>query len=334
MAKKDEFEFNVKSKREKKEKPEKPIKEKEPKVGLSDDGDFNFDKQIKREKAKKEPKERKLKDDEGSFEIGDSKKSKKPTKEPKEKQIKLSDDDVSLEKEKKEKKPFSHYLNTFLWGKNYANLDKEEKKKKWYRPTLIIFGIAFAIAVIILAILIIASFKEPVDPITDMTIISYPEKTIYFVGEEASYYGLKINVTYSDGTSEIIDYTQCEFSGFDNTVPTVYNTIFATYKNHKVVFGFEILENPELIHPSKGEFTEITIKELPKTEYKVGEWISVEGGVLTKHYSDGYTEDIPLEHSHLRVDFNTNTPGTYTIRVLYFEDGNPGTASYTITVTE
>ena len=330
MAKKDEFEFNIKSKREKKEKPEKPSKEKEPKLSLSDDGDFNFDKQIKREKAKKEPKERKLKDDEGSFEIGGKRKSEKAFKEPKERKIKLSEDDISLN-EGSGKKPFSHYLNTFLWGKNYAELDNAGKKKKWYRPTVIIASLILVIVAIVAVVFAILPNGEVGEyGIKNIQILSQPEKTEYYVGDEPTYSGLKVLVTFNNASTMILGPNDCEITGFDSSEPASDQQITVKYQGFSTAFTIVIKERVEV---PTGMYNGLSFKTLPKTEYKVGEWLDCTGGVLLRHYDDGTTIELELEDKYV-YGFKTLEPGTYTVSVKYVEQGYLASTTFTITVTE
>lgn len=81
------------------------------------------------------------------------------------------------------------------------------------------------------------------------------------------------------------------------------------------------------------KFNGVSIKTMPKTEYKVGDYLSIEGGVLLLHYDDGSTREVVLDYYHIE-GFSSKEPGTYTLTVKYVEDGFLATCTYEITVTE
>lgn len=77
----------------------------------------------------------------------------------------------------------------------------------------------------------------------------------------------------------------------------------------------------------------IYLETLPKTEYKVGESLDTTGGVLVRKYKDGSSAKISLINSYV-YGFNTSTPGTYTLTVIYIENGLQAQTSYEIVVSE
>ena len=86
-----------------------------------------------------------------------------------------------------------------------------------------------------------------------------------------------------------------------------------------------IVENKDMVG--------VSFKTLPKTQYKVGDWMSVEGGVLLVKYDDGSTKEVELTYDHV-YGFTTAEPGTFTLYVKYVEEGLLSETTYTITVTE
>jgi hypothetical protein len=75
---------------------------------------------------------------------------------------------------------------------------------------------------------------------------------------------------------------------------------------------------------------------LPKTEYKVGEWFDVTGGMILREYNNGSTEPTVLLGTHIEGwdEAYAGGVGTYTLTVKYKENGVIATTTYTITVTE
>ena len=82
----------------------------------------------------------------------------------------------------------------------------------------------------------------------------------------------------------------------------------------------------------------IYIKTMPKTEYKVGEWIDMSGGVLLAQYTDGSTEDIIMSdvenNGMVFCGFGSDYPGVIPISVEYTEGAITSKTVYNITIKE
>lgn len=79
----------------------------------------------------------------------------------------------------------------------------------------------------------------------------------------------------------------------------------------------------------------IYFKTLPKTEYKLNEWIDRNDGVLLVQYTDGTTEEISLIDSNASIyGFGTSQVGVRQLTVKYTEGGITSQTVYYITVTE
>lgn len=77
----------------------------------------------------------------------------------------------------------------------------------------------------------------------------------------------------------------------------------------------------------------IYFKSFPKTEYAIGDWLSVKGGVLCVQYTDGTTEDVSLNYSMVS-DFETTKTGKYMLTVSYSLDGRIYRTTYQYTVSD
>jgi hypothetical protein len=78
----------------------------------------------------------------------------------------------------------------------------------------------------------------------------------------------------------------------------------------------------------------ITLETLPKTEYRIDEWLDTTGGVLLCEYADGSVYRLSLVNSYIFGWENVNGPGEYVLTVKYMENGTLAETTYTITVTE
>lgn len=87
---------------------------------------------------------------------------------------------------------------------------------------------------------------------------------------------------------------------------------------------------------------DIYIETMPKTEYKVGQWLSTTGGVLMVQYTDGTymrhnmsNQDVTGFITNAETEAKvTDNPGRYPLTVNYTENGITCRTFYEITVTE
>jgi len=154
--------------------------------------------------------------------------------------------------------------------------------------------------------------------IENLEIARYPEKTVYFTGDELDLTGLVIYACYSDGSKLRLDKNEYTVSGFDSSVAgekeiTVYHkyktTTFTVSVKEKEVMGLEITK-------------------YPKTTYYIGEKFSAEGLEIAKVYDNGDREPI-VNYSVDTSAFNSNTPGVYNI-IVSAEGFEPVTFKVTV----
>ena len=77
--------------------------------------------------------------------------------------------------------------------------------------------------------------------ISSISIISYPEKTSYIVGEELNLNWLRVETTYSDGSTSYVNVTSDMVSGFDSSVVGI-QTLTITYGGCTTTFDVEVVE--------------------------------------------------------------------------------------------
>ena len=198
---------------------------------------------------------------------------------------------------------------------------------------------AIAAGLVVIAAIVIAvvflprgNGNEPAVAPETLTVTAMPDKTVYYVGETAIFTGLKVEVTLSNGVRIPLDESEYEIIGFDSTAAEVNQGITVQYKELTAKFAITIKEK-ETSGTTSGKYSGLSFKTLPKTQYKVGEWLSADGGVLLVHYDDGSTREMELSHEYI-YGFTTNNPGTFTLTVKYMEKGVYGETTYTITVTK
>lgn len=204
---------------------------------------------------------------------------------------------------------------------------KENKGKHRFKWWIIPLVILLVTGVIFIYANIIRKDNDP--KVFSVAISTLPYKTEYYIGEQPDYTGFTVTTTYNDGTTFTEGADACTFSGFDSEFAAEKQQITVNYKENTFVFDIAIKEPPRAFSP----LSKIALVSLPKTEYKVGDWLSVKDGVLLLEYSDGATRKIPLDYLHI-YDFSTEKPGKFTVTVKLREDGYLATTTYDVTVSE
>ena len=206
------------------------------------------------------------------------------------------------------------------------------KKPLTLKPLLIILISILVVTLITVGVVMLLGKEKGGIETKSLTITSLP-KTEFYVDDNPSYAGLKMLVTMGNGLTYTVDHTKCSFSGFDSSAPADHQKITVTYNGMSVEYYITIKES-SANQDDLGSFDSLSIKQMPKTQFKVGDWPSVEGGVLLLQYDNG-TKEIEMSTSHI-YGFNTSAPGTYTVTVKYMveEENYLAITTYEITVTE
>ena len=196
----------------------------------------------------------------------------------------------------------------------------------------IVIAVLVALVAIIAAVVVFAvpAIEKNGQEIKSIMISRTPDKTVYLIGEDAVYDGLRVTVTRKNGETFNVRADKCQITGFDSSVAAEKQEIVVTYEGFKTSFDIIIKEPPKPTPMLKG----ISLETLPKTEYKLGEWLDTTGGVILREYVDGSVMRLSLVNSYVFGFADINKPGTYTLTVKYMENGTIAETTYTITVNE
>lgn len=206
----------------------------------------------------------------------------------------------------------------------YYNRDKKKKR-------ILLVGIPLFCILTILATLVTLGviYNKEQNKIANIIVSSTPYDTEYYVGEELNTEGLSIQVLRNNKEFYFVDASKCDISGFDSSKPVERQIITVSYKGFICTFSVSIIELPKPVPVLKS----IYIETLPKTEYKVGESLDTTGGVLVREYQDGSSARITLINWYV-YGFDSSTPGTYNLTVMYYENGIMAQTTYEIVVSE
>lgn len=216
---------------------------------------------------------------------------------------------------------------------NTANTGFSIKPENPKKKKIIIIISVVAVLIIALAVavtVVVVNAKKQGQEINYISVSSTPNKMSYYVGEEADYKGLIINVTRKNGETFTVLSSECVIKGFDSSAATEKQRITVNYEGFIATFTIRIEELPKPTPILVG----IHFEQLPKTEYKVGEWLDTSSGMLVREYKDGSTKRITLVNSYVYgwEEAYEAGPGTYTLTVTYVENGIPAVTHYPIKI--
>ncbi len=151
---------------------------------------------------------------------------------------------------------------------------------------------------------------EPPSP-ASVAIAALPAKTSYIVGEDLILDGGSITVTYSDESTKIVTLNDATVSGFNKAFVSV-QTLIVSYFGLTTSFDVTVADRTPRA---------IEIDELPaKTDYLVGEELSINDGTIIVYYNNNTTETLRLSKAKI-TGFDSSTPGTKVLTIEYMNLG-------------
>lgn len=176
----------------------------------------------------------------------------------------------------------------------------------------------------------------PVKVLTSITVNTAPTKVKYKVEESFDPAGLKINLNYSNGTSEVVAYnnsTSNMFS-FDPSLIDTFSTVGNSIEVTITYSGKSCIQYVEVIEPQN-----VTVKTAPsKVKYLAGESFDPTGLELELTYSDSVTkETIPYLGNEFDISFDPSGALAISddhITITYNFNGNDYSCNLSINVLE
>lgn len=157
-------------------------------------------------------------------------------------------------------------------------------------------------------------------------VVTPPAQTEYVVGDELNLEGLKVTAKYSDNTQKEISADQVAISGYDkNQTGSQKVTVSYTEDGITKTGSFEVTVKEKPVLGS------ISLEGPDKTQYWVGEELSLDGLKVIAHYSDGSSRVIT---DYKVSGFDSTKPGTVTVTVSYTEGEITKTANFTVSIQE
>ena len=153
-----------------------------------------------------------------------------------------------------------------------------------------------------------------------ISIISTPQKTQYYIGDELDITGMSVAAIYNNGTKTIVtDFT----TNFDEVVKKAgkHQKCIVYYENKETFFYVDVLPIPEYIYISK---------EPEKKIFNLGEKINFDGLEVKLHYSNLEEEVID---TFSISDFDSETVGKKIIKISYIKDEITLTTSWEFSLT-
>lgn len=177
------------------------------------------------------------------------------------------------------------------------------------------------------------SVEPEVDEIAKLLIIHLPTKQSYYCGEALETAGLSVYCYTKNDKYIKLKLTDCEITGFDSSAAVAQQTITVSYQGFSDAFSVSIKEAPK---PVENPVVSVVVETLPKTEYKLNEFLETTGGVLLCTYADGTTKRVDLEPEYVtgfRYAMKVGA-GEHELTVTYTEKSVSVETTYKITIAE
>lgn len=176
----------------------------------------------------------------------------------------------------------------------------------------------------------------PVKVLTSITVNTAPTKVKYKVGESFDPTGLKMNLNYSIGASEVVTYNNSTSNlfSFDPSLVDTFSTVGNSIEVTITYSGKSCIQYVEVIEPHN-----VTVKTAPsKVKYLAGEWFDPTGLELELTYSDNITkETIPYLGNEFDISFDPSGALAISddhITITYNFNGNDYSCNLSINVLE
>lgn len=213
------------------------------------------------------------------------------------------------------------------------NLSENKTSKKIL--IFVLIAVLLIAAVVTIFLVNLSRVSEEANRVSRLDIDEFPTLS-YSVGQEPDYKGLVVALVKNNGESDRIAYTEetakdFTITGLDTSKPVKAQVITVSYGGFTASYTVEV-KNRE----TTASLIEISLEVLPKTQYKPGEWLNTDGGIILRKYSDGSVSRTILINDY--VDgwdaARQGGVGTYTLTVKYKENGVLRKTTYDITITE
>ena len=190
--------------------------------------------------------------------------------------------------------------------------------------------IVILVAALVAGAVFATTYVREMNKVVSIYLAKAPDKISYYQGDAPDYDGLVVMAMRANGKTYQIPTEECIISGFDSSKPTESCKVKVMYDRFSTSFIVIIKDTPKETPIPVG----LTFEKLPQTEYKVGDWLYTEDGIMVVEFSDGSTLRLTMLNKYVISGFTTDAPGTYEVTVEYHKNGVPVYATYTINVTE
>lgn len=203
----------------------------------------------------------------------------------------------------------------------------------------IVVGVALAILIAVACLLLFGGtevVQRNDTDIREITLVGYPNKMAYFVGEEFNPSGARVQlITENMEYTSFVDHEELSFSGFDSSAPAENQVITVTYKGFTATFTVTIKEIP-VAEPT---LVSIRLSDNFVSTYSLSWWTTYgpvfDNVELICTYSDGSEKRVPMRNMYcLEINTNVNEPTTVDIPIEYSDAGIIATTVVTVTITE
>ena len=216
---------------------------------------------------------------------------------------------------------------SFSQSKTHFHLPQLDKK--WVIVLAAVLAVLLLVGGIIAAVSLTAAHNNEV---TGIAVTAAPEKTVYFVGQEADYTGLEITATRRSGETFVVPLAECEIIGFTSEYAVQEKVLLVKYAGCQALFSVEIRERPKPTPVLRS----ITLLEAPKLTRATDGNLRISGGSIRVDYTNADPKIIGLVVDMIDLAPAEDGGDRYVLTITYTdrELNQSATITQTITVTE
>lgn len=158
--------------------------------------------------------------------------------------------------------------------------------------------------------------------VSSISVQKQPNRTTYRIGEKFDPTGMELLVSYSDGTTAVIPGSQASYSA------TAFNATGSV--NFPITYGGHSTSVP--LNVVDGKLESISVKDLPRITYGIGESFDKTGLTVTANFEGGASTTI--QAANLTCTYTAFTSaGTKSVTISYSTGGVTKSTTLNVTVT-
>lgn len=145
-----------------------------------------------------------------------------------------------------------------------------------------VYRVRVKLYTLILLFVLLSAFTTYGEPVASIEIVKQPQRVIYDVGEDIDLYGLELKITYIDGYTETVGYSDVTYSGY-NPLQEGSQLIIVNYKEYSI---------PLAVTVKRGTLRSINAKLKQRGTWIEGTRLTKDDFAVTATYDVGSSREV------------------------------------------